>query len=200
MIKFIWEFHLTDENKFKQMKNVAILLAEGFEEVEALTPVDVLRRANVNVTTVSITDKKEVCGSHNITVLADQVFDEVNFENLDAIILPGGMPGTNNLNSHPKLKDHLLEFANDQKLIGAICAAPLILGELNLLKKKQAVCYPGFENHLNEAVISKEATVQDGNIITGNSIGAAMRFSLQLVNELCGTDVAEELARKMLVK
>jgi 4-methyl-5(b-hydroxyethyl)-thiazole monophosphate biosynthesis len=182
------------------MKHVAIFLAEGFEEVEALTPVDVLRRADVKVTTISINNKKEVCGSHNITVLADQTFDSTDFNTFDAIVLPGGMPGTNNLNAHKGLKQTILQFANEGKLIGAICAAPLILGEMDLLNNKEATCYPGFEEKLIGASISIQQSVKDENIITANSIGAAMKFSLNLVKELCGNDIANELANKMLVK
>ncbi|WP_289054935.1 DJ-1 family glyoxalase III [Carboxylicivirga marina] len=181
------------------MKRVIIFLADGFEEVEALTPVDVLRRANVEVTTVSITENKQVCGSHNISVLADQTFNSTDFSNIDALILPGGMPGTHNLNAHAELKKVILDFANKGKLIGAICAAPLILGELDLLKNKNAVCYPGFEAHLKGANISSAKTIQDGNVITANAIGASMQFSINLVNELCGSKVANELAKKMLV-
>ncbi|WP_430814707.1 DJ-1 family glyoxalase III [Carboxylicivirga sp. RSCT41] len=182
------------------MKKIALFLAEGFEEVEALTPVDVLRRAELKVTTISISNKTAVCGAHNITVLADQTFESADFSQFDAIILPGGMPGTNNLNAHPQLKELILRFASEGKLIGAICAAPLILGELNLLDKKEAVCYPGFENRLTGATISKKQSVTDGQFITANAIGAAMQFSLNLVSELCGSKVADELARKMLVR
>ncbi|MCG8578884.1 MAG: DJ-1/PfpI family protein [Bacteroidales bacterium] len=182
------------------MKHIAIFLAEGFEEVEALTPVDVLRRAELKVTTISITSNKEVCGSHNITVLADQTFESTDFSQFDAIVLPGGMPGTNKLNEHAELKKIILQFANEGKLIGAICAAPLILGELNLLDKKEATCYPGFEERLKGATISKQASVKDGQIITANAIGAAMQFSLNLVTELCGKQVSDKLALKMLVR
>ncbi len=181
------------------MKHIALFLADGFEEVEALTPVDVLRRAGLKVTTISITDNQAVCGSHNITVLADKLFTQVDFSGFDAIILPGGMPGTNNLNAHEELKEMILQFANQGKLIGAICAAPLILGELNLLRNKEATCYPGFEERLKGARLSKQQTVKDGSFITANGIGAAMLFSLNLVNELCGSENANQQADKMLV-
>ncbi|MCU4156043.1 DJ-1/PfpI family protein [Carboxylicivirga sp. A043] len=182
------------------MKQIALFLADGFEEVEALTPVDVLRRAELQVTTISISETKNVCGAHNITVIADQLFSETNFSTFDALVLPGGMPGTNNLNAHEGLKKVVLQFAKDGKLLGAICAAPLVFGELGLLKNKEATCYPGFEDKLKGARISKQQSVKDDQFITANGIGAAMQFSLNLVSELCGIDKASELAGKMLVR
>lgn len=181
------------------MKKIAVFLAEGFEEVEALTPVDVLRRANMDVITISISKSKEVTGSHAITVIADQVFDDTDFSEFDAIILPGGMPGTNNLNQHQALKELLIDFSNNNKLIGAICAAPMVIGELGLLKGKNAICYPGFEDKLSGAVIQQRATVCDGGFITANGVGSSMKFALSLVRELCDDETANELARKMMV-
>ncbi|TRX62015.1 DJ-1 family glyoxalase III [Carboxylicivirga sp. M1479] len=181
------------------MKKVVVFLADGFEEVEAITPIDVLRRVDIKVTSVSISNTKEVTGSHNITIIADQLLKDTDFSAFDAAILPGGMPGTLNLNDNDQLKKIILDFDKDNKVIGAICAAPLILGELGLLKNKKAVCYPGFEKHLTGASIEKTPVAKDHNYITGNGIGAAMLFSLNLVNELCGTETADELARTMMV-
>lgn len=182
------------------MKKAALILADGFEEVEAITPVDVLRRANIEVTTISVTGKKEVTGSHDITVLADEVFENIDFSAFDAIILPGGMPGANNLNNHKKLKETLLSFSKKEKILGAICAAPLVFGELNILKDKKAICYPGFEQHLKGATIIESNTVKDNNLITGVGVGASMQFALSLVEELTGKKTADELAERMIVK
>ncbi len=181
------------------MKKVALFLAEGFEEIEALTPVDVLRRAHIEVTTISITNTIHVTGAHKIKVTADTIFDKADYNLFDAIILPGGMPGTKHLNAHQKLKTLLLQFSKDNKLIGAICAAPLILGELGILKNRKAICYPGFENHLAGAKLSDQAIVRDKNIVTANGAGAAILFSLCLIEELLGKDKAKLVADKMLV-
>ncbi|WP_430812315.1 MULTISPECIES: DJ-1 family glyoxalase III [unclassified Carboxylicivirga] len=182
------------------MKQVAVFLAEGFEEVEALTPVDVLRRAGIEVTTVSITGQATVKGAHDIPVVADALFESINFNTYDALILPGGMPGTNNLNAHAALRQLIIDFADRNKILGAICAAPLILGELGLLQNKKAVCYPGFEKHLKGATITNDASIIDGHIITANGIGSAMPFALNLIRTLCSPELANELAKKMLVK
>ena len=181
------------------MKKVALILAVGFEEIEALTPVDVLRRANIEVTTISITDSKLVTGAHNITIVTDTTFKESDFNLFDAIILPGGMPGTNNLNAHQELKELLINFSKNNKLIGAICAAPLVLGELGLLKNKSAICYSGFEQHLIGANLINQSVVKDTNIVTANGVGAAMQFALYLVEELLDAKVAKSIAEKMLV-
>ncbi|MBI9061866.1 MAG: DJ-1/PfpI family protein, partial [Marinilabiliaceae bacterium] len=149
------------------MKKVVLFLAKGFEEVEALTPVDVLRRAGINVTTVSISNDLRVTGARQITVLADALFTDIDYSNIDMIILPGGMPGTSNLNNHQELRKLLVDFAAKNKLIAAICAAPMILGELGLLKGKTVTCYPGFESHLKGANVTTQSVVTDKNIITG---------------------------------
>ncbi len=132
-------------------KKVYIFLADGFEEVEALTPVDVLRRADINVTTVSISNDLTVTGAHHISILADVLFTDLDFSDADMLVLPGGLTGTHNLNDHKELIDLLLDFSAKGKLIGAICAAPLILGQQKLLENKNATCYPGFEDHLINA-------------------------------------------------
>ena len=181
-------------------KKAAVILADGFEEVEALTPVDVLRRANIDTVTISVNGNKEVTGSHRITILADKIFEDIDFSDFDAIILPGGLPGANNLNSHEKLKETLVSFSKKGKILGAICAAPLVLGEMNLLQGKNAVCYPGFEKHLKGAKVSDNQTVKDNNIITGIGIGASMQFALSLVEELTDKKTADDLANKMMVK
>ncbi len=182
------------------MKRVFIFLAEGFEEIEAITPIDVLRRAKIDVTTVSITDKKEVSGAHNITIVTDAIFAETDFSDADLLVLPGGMPGSTNLNEHKALKELLIDFAKKDKLIGAICAAPLVLGGLGLLKGKTATCYPGVEGKLTGAKHTGSPLEVDGNMVTAKGIGAAMKFALQLVAMLKSKDVANTLAEEMVVE
>ena len=127
------------------MKKVALFLANGFEEIEALATVDILRRAQLTVETISISDKKSVTGAHNLSVIADKTFQEANFSDVGLLVLPGGMPGAKNLNEHEELKQLISQFNEEGKLIAAICAAPMVLGGLGLLKDRRATCYPGFE-------------------------------------------------------
>lgn len=175
------------------MKKVSIFLAPGFEEVEALTPVDLLRRAGAQVTIVSIGEEKAVTGSHRITVTADKLFEEMDFSDQDMLILPGGQPGTNNLKACKKLRD-LLENANNQeKLLAAICAAPIVFGDMGLLKGKKATCYPGCEDGLIEAEYMTDRVVTDGNITTSRGVGTAIPFALSLIEQLFGKEKSEEI-------
>ena len=182
------------------MKSIAVHLADGFEEIEAISIIDVLRRAGLQVITVSITGKKEVIGSHHIPVIADQLFEEVNYNDIKMIVLPGGMPGARHLNEHEGLKKQIKAFAKEDKPLGAICAAPLVFGELGLLEGKKAVCYPGFEKHLKGATVLKEPTLQSGNIVMGRGAGVAIKFALKIVEYLEDKKVAEKLAEAMLVE
>ena len=180
------------------MKKVIIFLANGLEEIEAVSIIDVLRRAEISVTSASITDNNLVKGAHNIEIKTDKLFEDVDFSNYDMIVLPGGMPGAKNLNEHEGLKDQLKVFAKD-KLIGAICAAPMILGGMGLLKGKRATCYPGFEPELIEAIITNEPVTIDGNIITGKGPAFAIQFALQLINTLAGKATRDEVANGLLM-
>ena len=182
------------------MKNAYVFFAEGFEEIEGLTIIDVLRRADIPVKMVSVSGSKEVTGAHGIQIVADVLIDEINVEDAEILILPGGMPGAKNLNEHQVLKGHLKNFANSGKKLAAICAAPLVLGGLNILEGKNAVCYPGFEDQLTGATIKYEPSLKSDNIITGRGPGAALNFSLSLVEELKGKETADQLARAMLVQ
>lgn len=179
------------------MKPVYVFLAPGFEEIEAITILDVLRRANVPVISVSIAGDLYVTGAHGITIAADKLYPQVDFMDADMLVLPGGMPGTTNLNVHEGLKSVLTEFVDQNKPVAALCAAPLILGQLGLLNGKKATCYPGNESLLEGAIISTNAVVQDGNIITGNGPGAAIDFSLKIVQHILGKDTSDALAQAM---
>ncbi len=182
------------------MKKIAVHLAEGFEEIEAVSIIDVLRRAEIDVTVVSITEKQEVTGSHGIKIIADQLFNAINYELIDMIILPGGMPGASNLDNHLGLREQILNFHENKKLLGAICAAPLVFGSLGILKNKSATCYPGFENQLHGAIVTRESIEVADNIITAKGAGVAIDFALKIVELLKGKELANKLAQKMIVE
>ena len=171
---------------------IYVFLANGFEEVEALTPVDVLRRGGVEVKTVGI-GGKTVTGSHGISVLADLSEDEVELTALSGVVLPGGMPGTKNLDASATVKAALA--AADQKgaLIAAICAAPSVLGHNGLLKGKRATCFPGFESELAGATVCPDLAVTDGNVVTGKGAGAALPFALALLRYLKGAEASDKV-------
>lgn len=177
----------------------AIFLAEGFEEIEALATVDVLRRGGIDVKTVSVTGKFDVEGAHGITVLTDILFEDTDFHGMDILILPGGMPGTRNLEKHSGLIDLIKRFHKDNKWIAAICAAPKILGKLGLLKGQVATCYPGFEKDLEGAILSDESVVLSSQFITSRGAGTAVLFGLKIVELLKNKETADELKEKMIV-
>lgn len=172
---------------------VYLFLAEGFEEVEALTPLDYLRRAGLAVQSVGVTGK-QVTGSHGIEVTADIAADEVDFSRMEMIVLPGGMPGTLNLEKSPVVQQAVEFCAVNGLLIGAICAAPSILGHKSLLRGKKAICFPGFEQTLTGAEIVREPVVCDGQFVTARGAGAAQQFSFALVLKALGKEKAEALA------
>ncbi len=173
---------------------VYLFLAEGFEEIEALTVVDLLRRAEIGITTVSITGTKKVTGSHQITVEADALYEDIDYKEASMLVLPGGMPGTKHLGEHEELVHLLKEFHSHNKNIAAICAAPSVLGVNGILKGKQATCYPGFEDKLLEAVYTGGKTEEDGNIITGKGMGTAIEFSLKIIENLKDKAMADKIA------
>lgn len=176
------------------MKQVCVFLADGFEEVEALTAVDLLRRARVYVDTVSITDDYKVHGAHGINVQTEDLFDEVNFDEFDMIVLPGGMPGTTNLMQHSGVRKIVTAFAQAGKPVGAICAAPMILEDLGLLQGKKATCYPSCEENLKSAILTGESVAVDGNLITSRGVGTAIDFALELIRVLVGKEMAKKIA------
>ena len=176
---------------------VYVFLAKGFEELEALAPVDVLRRAGVQVKTVGVTGKR-VSGSHGISVNCDITIDEAVFDELEGIILPGGLPGTTNLEADETVNKFIEFAAENGKVIGAICAAPMILGHKGLLRGKNAVCYTGFEKELDGAHILDRPAVRDGNIVTGWGAGGAMDFALAYLEVISESeDLAKKIARSM---
>ena len=182
------------------MKTIFVFLADGFEEIEALTPVDILRRAGLSVKTVSVMDEQVVAGAHGVPVLADVMFDEVNAEDAEMILLPGGLPGATNLDAHQGLSQMILEFAKEEKPLAAICAAPLVFGNRGLLEGKKATCYPGFETYLKGAQYTAALVEKDGNFITGKGPGAAMEFAFAIVEKYCGMDKVNELKQGMMIQ
>ncbi|MBR6872814.1 MAG: DJ-1/PfpI family protein [Ruminococcus sp.] len=176
---------------------VYVFLAEGFEEVEALAQVDVLRRAGAQVKTVGVTGR-EVTSAHKITVLADTTVDRITLgDDLDMIVLPGGMPGTTNLEASSEVQKAIDYCAAKGKFVAAICAAPMILGHKGLLSGRKATCFPGFEKDLKGAEITGLPAVTDGKFITGKGAGAAFDFAFELVTALYGRNKADQLASNM---
>jgi 4-methyl-5(b-hydroxyethyl)-thiazole monophosphate biosynthesis len=182
------------------MAKTVIFLAPGFEEIEALSVVDILRRSGIEIETISISKKLEVSGSHKIKVIADKLFDEVDYSQIDMIILPGGMPGTKNLLENEDLISLILKFNNEKKYISAICAAPMILGKLDILTGKRATCYPGYEQDLNGAVLSADKVVEAENIITSKGPGTAFDFAFRLVEVLLNKRTSDDIRKSMIIR
>lgn len=182
------------------MKQVYVMLANGFEEIEALTVVDLLRRGDVKTSMVSITEEKEVVGSHGIAVKADLCFVEMSKEEASMIVLPGGMPGTKYLREKQALVDMLIKRYEKKEWIAAICAAPgLILGDLGMLEGRNATCYPAMAEYMKGANYQKEEqVVQDEFLITACGMGAAIPFSLKLLEVLKGKEVAKQVQESIL--
>jgi len=182
------------------MKKIAVFFAPGYEEIEALTVVDLCRRAGIDVNMVSVGEEKSATGSHSITVEMNQVFSEVDFEALDMIVLPGGMPGTRNLEAHEGLMEQVDLFFDTGKYVGAICAAPSIFGHRGIVQGKKACCYPGFEKDMKGAQICYNSVCVDGNVITSRGMGTAIDFALAIIGELCGQETAEEKAKSIIYR
>jgi 4-methyl-5(b-hydroxyethyl)-thiazole monophosphate biosynthesis len=163
------------------MIKIGIFMADGCEEIEGLTVVDIARRAGLTIEMISITDTKQVTSSHKVTFQADTTKAEADFDSYDAIVLPGGMPGTIHLDEDETVGRVIREFASSGKLVAAICAAPSVLGQAGLLDGKKATCHPGFEEKLTGAECSTDMVVCDGNIITSRGMGTAIPFALEIV-------------------
>ncbi|MDR1496701.1 MAG: DJ-1/PfpI family protein [Clostridiales Family XIII bacterium] len=178
---------------------VYVHLADGFEEIEALTSIDLLRRVGVPVESVSIMGRLNVTGVHGIEVIADIVFSDADYDSCEMIVLPGGLPGAENLAGHDGLKQKLLSFANKGRRIAAICASPnFVLAPLGIVDGRKATGYPGVDDNMDKALATDGAVVKDDNIITSRGPATAMPFALALVEELRGKDVRERLAKELL--
>ena len=183
----------------KDMAKVFQFMANGFEDIEALIPVDVLRRGGVDIKTVSIYDTNIVESAHGVQMVTDLTFEEAEpmLKDADLLMLPGGMPGATNLNEHEGLKKALVAQAEAGKMVSAICAAPLVLGGLGILKGKRATCYPGFEQTLEGAEYTEDLWTIDGNIITGEGPAAALPYAYSLLALLVSEEAAREVAEGM---
>lgn len=180
------------------MNNVFLFLITGFEEIEAVATIDILRRGGVEVRTVSLTDNKTVIGSHNIPIVADLLFSEYQENEARMLVFPGG---TTAFNDHQEFKNAILSFAKKGKQVAAICASPMVLGGLGLLNGKKATCYPSFEKYLDGAILETDkAVVVDGNITTGRGPGLTIDFALSLLEQLQGKAKRDEVAKGLLVK
>ena len=179
---------------------VYVLLGTGFEETEAIAPIDLLRRSGVEVLTVGISGKT-VYGGHGIGVQADICMDEVNMDTADMIVLPGGLGGVASIEGCPEALDAVRRAYESGKIVAAICAAPTILAKLHITDGKQAVCYPGCETQMGSArILTDTPCVRDGNVITGTSAGCAVPFGLALVSALRGEDAAAAIARQIVIR
>lgn len=177
---------------------VAVFLAAGFEEIEALTVVDLCRRAGIPTDMVSVTEDRRVISSHGVEVTADKRLAEVDFSEVEMIVLPGGMPGTLNLEACEPLMEQVKAFDKKGNFISAICAAPTIFGHLGLLQGREACCYPGMEDGLLGAKVTMEETAVSGHILTSRGMGTAIPFGLKIVERFKGETAAAELAEKIV--
>lgn len=180
------------------MTDALIFLAPGYEEVEMLTVVDMVRRAGLTIDMVSITDSLEVTSSHNVTIKADNLFKDADFDSAKMIILPGGIPGTPNLLAYKPLTDKILEFKENGKLLSAVCAAPTVYGELGILKENKATCYPGMESKLHCAEHLETPVVIDGQFITSRGMGTCIEFAGAIITRLKDKETAEDVKSKIV--
>lgn len=180
------------------MAKVYEFLAEGFEDVEALGVVDVLRRGGVDIKTVSMTESKSVTSAHGIKVEADLMFADCDFDSADMLLLPGGMPGSTNLRGHQGLGKLLLSHYEKGKRLGAICAAPMVFGQLGILKGRKATCYPGFEKFLDGAEYTAALVQEDGNIITGKGPAATFEYAATILAYYRGEQAAKDILKGMM--
>lgn len=189
---------LAEHNSRLEKIMIYVFLAQGFEEVEALAPIDLLRRCGKDVITVGVNDNI-IVGSHNIPIVTDTITQEIKLDDtLEMIILPGGMPGTINLENSPAVQEAIDFCVKNDKFIGAICAAPSILGHKGILKNKKAVCFEGFENQLEGADVSSDSVMADGKIITARGAGVAVQFGLKLVEVLISKERSDTLKAAIL--
>lgn len=180
------------------MAKIYEFFAEGFEEVEALVPVDVFRRAGLDIVTVSVTGEELVKSSHGVGIVADALIEDIDLGDADLLMLPGGLPGATNLQAHGGVRAAILAQIKKGRKVAAICAAPMVLGQLGLLKGKQATCYPGFEKYLIGAEYTAELVTIDGNIITGEGPAAAFPYSYTLLDLLAGEGASGALKEGMI--
>lgn len=177
---------------------VLIFLATGFEDIEMLTVVDLLRRKKISVDMVSVTDDLDVTSSHNVTIKADKLFKDADFEHAKMLVLPGGMPGTTNLLAYTPLTEKIKEFAAAKKWLSAICAAPTVFDTLKVYEGKKATCYPSFKDKLSDAVYEEQPVVQDDIFITSRGAGTAIDFAAAIVERFLGKEEAQDVLQSII--
>lgn len=180
------------------MAQALIFLAPGYEEVEMLTVVDMVRRAEITIDMVSVTDSLEVTSSHNVTIKADKLFDQADFDKAQMLILPGGVPGTPNLRAHEPLCQKLIRFNQAGKRLAAVCAAPTVLASLRILEGKKVTCYPSFSQELETGEYVKQPVVVDGNIITSRGMGTCIDFAGAIIEALKDKATADQVKEKII--
>lgn len=180
------------------MAEVLFFMADGFEETEGITAVDLIRRAGISVEMVAVEDRLLVTGAHGITVKADKLFQEAGFSDCRMLVLPGGMPGTRNLLAHGGLAEKIKEFNSKGKMLAAICAAPIVLGAAGVLDNRRVTCFPGFENQLGGGIFTEEPVVCDENIITSRGVGTAIEFALRIIAYFKGEREADAIRASVL--
>ena len=193
-------FRMQEDDQMSDKKQVYIFLADGFEDIEGLMVVDLLRRAGIDITTVSIKEEKQITTSHGITMITDTVFADNDYADADMLVLPGGMPGTKYLRAYEPLMQLLTDYYNIEGKIAAICAAPTILSDLGFLKDRRAVCYPARIPDLVCREIPEESVAVDGNITTSRGLGTALPFALSLIAQLISSEKADEIASQVVAK
>lgn len=180
------------------VKQAVVIFADGYEEVEALCVVDLLRRAGVKVSMLALNGEREVTGSHGITFVMDGAFDEIKADEIDAIVLPGGLPGTTNLRNSEELKNFVLKMDEQQKIVSAICAAPTVLNDAGICKGKRVTSYPSFKEEFTESEYLLEAVVEDGNMVTSRGVGTALDFALVLIKKMISDEKAREIKTSII--
>ena len=180
------------------MSKIGIFMADGCEEIEGLTVVDIVRRARMEIETISITDKAEVTSSHSVTFKTDTTKLQADYDSFDGIVLPGGMPGTLNLGADETVVATIKKFAAEGKLVAAICAAPSVLGENHILEGKKATCHPGFEDKLLGAEWLEQPVVVDGNVITSRGMGTAIPFALEIVRYFIDDEAVDHIRQGLV--
>lgn len=191
---------LIKERMNRIMSKVYIFFADGFEDIEGLTVVDLMRRAGIDIQTVSIKETKEIRTSHGIDLLTDRIFGECDFSDADMLVIPGGMPGTKYLGAFEPLTDLLKSFYNKGGKIAAICAAPTVFAQLGFLKGRRATAYPSCMGQLGEAIVTEDSVVTDGNVTTSRGLGTAIDFALSLIEQLEDAQKAGEIAKSIVYK
>ncbi|MCX7759675.1 MAG: DJ-1/PfpI family protein [Hydrogenothermaceae bacterium] len=181
------------------MVRVVVPLADGFEEIEALSIVDILRRANIEVVMAGLHDGY-ITSARGVKVIPDTTIDTIKADDFDMIVLPGGQPGTDNLNADERVRKLIVDFYNKGKLTGAICAAPYVLANAGVLSGKKATSYPTYKERLKDATYLEEEVVEDSNVLTSRGPGTAASFALKIVEKLKGKEVAENIKNAMLFR